>query len=140
MKYQTIIYLIIIFLVIPVQIIFSQNNATKVSVNITLSQKTSNVEGTILTGFVEKELRKLNNVEVVDTNGDFKINIMMFENFNKEGDSLGYVLSVILLAFSKCEGYNIYKYLTSTLITAKESEFEKTAENIVVYFKDDIRR
>ena len=64
----------------------------------------------------------------------------MFENFNKEGDSLGYVLSAILLAPSKCEGYNIYKYLTSTLITAKESEFEKTAENIVVYFKDDIRR
>jgi len=131
-------FLSVIFLLIPIHILIPQNSTTRVLVDITLNQKTPNESGTILTGFVIRELRKLNDIIIVDDNEDFKINILMFENRTKTGDSLGYVISTIFLAPDTCEGYKSYSYLTSSLSTAKKSEFEVTAKNIAVYFDQDI--
>ncbi|HSD63142.1 MAG TPA: hypothetical protein VLB50_05060 [Ignavibacteriaceae bacterium] len=138
MRNKTKFYLLVIFMLIPIHIIIPQNNPTRVVVDITLNQKTSNEAGTRLSYFINSELKKLKNVETVEDNEDFKINVMMFENRTKEGDTLGYVISAIFLAPADCDGYGAYKYLTSTLSTARKSEFEIAAKNIVAYFDEDV--
>lgn len=138
MRNQSKFYLLLILVLIPIQIIISQDNKTKVLVEVTLNQKTPDEAGTRLTNFIKGDLIKSYNVELVNENEDYKINVMMFENRTKEGNTLGYVFSAIFLAPSDCKGNKAYKYLTSTLLAARESEFDKTAESIVKYFDEAV--
>ncbi len=135
MKYRIIIYLALVFLVVPVQLISAQTEGKKVLVEVTTNQNTSNKIKTRFTDFVKDELRKFNDVFLVDNNEDYKIKIMMFENRTKENDNLGYVFSTVFLAPSDCKEYKTYTYLTSILSTAKETQLDSTAHNIISSFK-----
>ena len=111
---------------------------TGVLVEVTTNNKTPNEVKTRFSNFVKGKLLKLDGVVLVDDNEDYKINIMMFQNRTKEGESLGYVISTIFLAPSECEGYKTYQYLTSLLSTAKESELDSTAGNIAASFDQNV--
>jgi len=126
-----------IILIIPVTLVSAQE-MTGVLLEVTTNQKTPDEVKTRFTNFVKGKLLKLDDVELVKDNEDYKINIMMFQNRNKEGDDLGYVISTIFLAPSDCEGYESYEYLTSLLSTAKGSELDSTASNIATSFDQNI--
>ncbi|HKB84652.1 MAG TPA: hypothetical protein VKD08_00660 [Ignavibacteriaceae bacterium] len=136
MKYFIYFYLLITLFVIPVQPVTAQNK--KVLVEVTTNQSTPDKIKTRFTGFVKDELRKLNDVFLVENNESYKIKIMMFENLTKERESLGFVFSTVFLAPSDCKGYKTYTYLTSILSTAKESQLDSTAQNIVSSFKENV--
>jgi len=126
-----------IILIIPVTLVSAQE-MTGVLLEVTTNQKTPDEVKTRFTNFVKGKLLKLDDVELVKDNEDYKINIMMFQNRNKEGDDLGYVISTIFLAPSDCEGYESYEYLTSLLSTAKGSELDSTASNIATSFDQNV--
>ena len=131
-------YLLIILLIIPLQSITAQTDKTGVLVEVTINNKTPQEVKTRFANFVKGKLLKLDGVALVNDNENYKINIMMFRNRTKEGESLGYVISTIFLAPSECEGYKTYQYLTSLLSTAKESELDSTAGNIALSFKENV--
>ncbi len=138
MKIEIKLCLLLVLLIIPSQLGTAQTKKAGVLVEVTTNQKTPDEVKTRFTNFVKGKLLKLNDVELLNNNEDFKINIMMFQNRTSEGENLGYVISTIFLAPSHCEGPNNYEYLTSILSTAKESELDSTAQNISSSFKQNV--
>ncbi len=130
--------LLLVLLLFPSQSVTAQTAKTGVLVEVTTNQKTPEEVRARFTNFVKGKLLKLNDVELVNDNEDYKINIMMFRNLTKEGENLGYVISTIFLVPSHCEGSNNFEYLTSILSTAKESELDSTAQNISSSFKENV--
>lgn len=138
----------LILLLIPFQVIFSQDstqiktqtnslsNTTKVLVQITTDQKTSRETGTELTDLIKQELTKPGDVEVVTDSEDARISIMMLQNRTTTGDTLGYIISTIFLSPTVCQGSRNYSYVTSLLSTAKESEFKIAAANLAATFNE----
>ncbi len=137
MKHHIKILLFMIVFIVPGGLTRAQE-MTGVLVEVTTNNKTPNEVKTRFSNFVKGKLLKLDGVVLVDDNEDYKINIMMFQNRTKEGESLGYVISTIFLAPSECEGYKTYQYLTSLLSTAKESELDSTAGNIAASFDQNV--
>ncbi len=131
------LYIIAVLLLIPVQMVIAQSAKTGVLVEVTTNQKTPAEIKTRFENFVKGRLLKLEDVALVKNDEDYKINIMMFQNRTKEGEDLGYVISTIFLTPSDCEGYD-YSYLTSILSTAKESELDSTAGNIISSFDQNV--
>lgn len=138
MRTRNIFYLLVVVLLFKAQLNKAQTEKTGVLLEVTTNQKTPDEVKTRFTNFVKGKLLKLDDVELVKDNEDYKINIMMFQNRNKEGDDLGYVISTIFLAPSDCEGYESYEYLTSLLSTAKGSELDSTASNIATSFDQNV--
>ena len=132
------IYVIEILLAIISQLVPAQTEKTGVLVEVTTNQRTPDEVKARFTNFIKGRLLKLNNVELVNNNEDYKINVMMFQNRTSEGENLGYVISTIFLAPSDCEGTNNYEYITSVLSTSKESELDSTAQNISSSFKQNV--
>ena len=137
MKHHIKILLLMIVFIVPGGLTRAQE-MTGVLVEVTTNNKTPNEVKTRFSNFVKGKLLKLDGVALVNDNEDYKINIMMFQNRTKEGESLGYVISSIFLAPSECEGYKTYQYLTSLLSTAKGSELDSTAGNIAASFDQNV--
>ncbi len=136
MKLSTICCILTIIFIIQAEQLTAQSN--KVLVEVITNQRTPEEVKARFTNFIKGRLLKLNDVELVNNNEDYKINIMMFQNRTKEGENLGYVISTIFLAPSDCEGYESYEYLTSLLSTSRESELDSTAGNIAASFNQSV--
>jgi hypothetical protein len=134
---QTKINLLIIFLfiVIPNQAIFPQSDTIKVALNIGIDKYTSSNLRTGLAASIDGELRKFNDVEIVEKDADLLLKIMVMDNTTLSGIHLGYVISTIsLYNFTCSDGYQVYEFWDSSMFIRSDNKLNSLAGDIVAWF------
>lgn len=131
----TLIFVVIVYVVLNNQFIYPQNNKIRVALEIEVDSKSSSYIEERLTSFLKRELRSLNDVEIVETNENIKLSIMAMENLSRTGEyKYGFTLSVISLYPIKCNSIFTYSFWGSTMFTSSEDALSSTSENIVAWF------
>jgi len=131
----TLIFVVIVYVVLNNQFIYPQNNKIRVALEIEVDSKSSSYIEERLTSFLKRELRSLNDVEIVETNENIKLSIMAMENLSRTGEyKYGFTLSVISLYPMKCNSIFAYSFWGSTMFTSSEDALSSTSENIVAWF------
>lgn len=116
------------------QFAFAQSKKIKVAVEILFDSQSSININQRVTSFIKRELRALNDVDIVEENEDLKLRIMGMKNVSQNGRNYGFTISAISLFPILCGSNITYSFWGSTMFTTPENGLSNTSENIVVWF------
>ena len=137
MNKKTILLILICGIVFTLtnQFAFARTKKIKVAIEILFDSQNSFTINQRVTSFIKRELRALNDVDIVEENEDIKLRIMGMENVSQNGGhNYGFTISAISL-FPILYGSNItYSFWGSTMFTTSENGLSSTSENIVAWF------
>ncbi|MET0754442.1 MAG: hypothetical protein ABWZ66_13755 [Pyrinomonadaceae bacterium] len=130
--------LLVVFCSLPA---FAQTK--KIFVSVSVESKDTKLRDTI-ESYITRELRTLGDVEIDNSFGFFKVDILAIEN-EIDGEALGYTISVVISHFSTCtskkitvkgqlETWNCYVQQDHFLKTDAVANLRKMCERIVTDF------
>ncbi|MBU0712423.1 hypothetical protein KKA87_10975 [bacterium] len=112
----------------------AQNQNIKVSVKITVDAENSEIYRDKLISFINRELRTLGDIEVVESNEDFQLMILCMQNFRRTQNINSLTISALSLMSIYWQGENVFAYFDITMFTTNKDVLKSTSQDIVAWF------